>query len=186
MPQQLLKRLFTVKEYHLMVDAGILKEDDRVELIKGEIVQMSPIGRFHAACVKRLIRLFSQLLGELAIIGAQDPVELDDLSEPQPDLALLRIRADFYQSGHPQPEDILLIIEVADTTVESDREVKIPLYASSGIMEVWLVNIPAQCIEVYRQPSANGYQNVQIFQRGKSIFVEAFPDVNFTVDEILG
>ncbi|MCL1471172.1 Uma2 family endonuclease [Argonema antarcticum] len=186
MPQQLLKRLFTVKEYHLMVDAGILKEDDRVELIKGEIVQMSPIGRFHAACVKRLNELFVSRLAQLITVGVQDPIELDDNSEPQPDLALLRRRADFYQSGHPQPEDILLIVEVADTTVESDREVKIPLYASSGIMEVWLVNIPAECIEVYRQPSANGYQNVQVFGRGQSIFVETFPDVNFTVDEILG
>ncbi len=186
MPQQLLKRLFTVKEYHLMVDAGILKEDDRVELIKGEIVQMSPIGRFHAACVKRLAELFILRLAQLITVGVQDPIELDDNSEPQPDLALLRRRGDFYQSGHPQPEDILLIIEVADTTVESDREVKIPLYASSGIVEVWLVNIPAECIEVYRQPSGNGYQNVQVFGRGQSIFVEAFPDVNFTVDEILG
>lgn len=95
-------------------------------------------------------------------------------------------REDFYQSGHPQPQDILLIIEVADTTVESDREVKIPLYANSGIVEFWLVNIPAECVEIYQQPSGDSYQNVQIFQRGQSIFVEAFPDVNFTVDEILG
>ncbi|MBD2182639.1 Uma2 family endonuclease [Planktothrix sp. FACHB-1355] len=186
MPQQLLKRLFTVKEYHLMVNAGILKEDDRVELIKGEIIQMSPIGRFHAACVDRLIELFILRLGSLVNVRGQNPVELNDNSEPQPDLALLRRRADFYESGHPQTQDILLIIEVADTTVESDREVKIPLYAASGIVEVWLVNIPAECIEVYRQPSANGYQSVQIFQRGQSIFIEAFPDVSFTVDEILG
>ena len=186
MSQQWLKRLFTVKEYHLMVDAGILKEDDRIELIKGEIVRMSPIGRFHAACVRRLIRLFSQLLGELAILDVQDPVELDNLSEPQPDITLLQPKADFYRSGHPQPQDILLIVEVADTTVESDREVKIPLYANSGIVEVWLVNIPAECIEVYRQPSVNGYQSMQVFGRGQCIIVAAFPDVNFTVDEVLG
>ena len=186
MAQQLLKRLFTVREYHLMVDAGILKEDDRIELIKGEIVQMSPIGRFHAACVKRLNELFVSRLGHLVNVGVQAPIELDDNSEPQPDLVLLRRRADFYQSGHPQPQDILLIIEVADTTVESDREIKIPLYASSGIVEVWLVNIPAECIEVYRQPSGDSYQNVQVFGRGESIFVAAFPDVSFNVDEILG
>ena len=186
MSQQLLKRLFTVKEYHLMVDAGILKEDDRIELIKGEIVQMSPIGRFHAACVKRLNELFILRLPQLATVGVQDPIELDDNSEPQPDLVLLQRRADFYRSGHPQPQDILLIVEVADTTVESDREVKIPLYANSGIVEVWLVNIPAECIEVYRQPSVNGYQSMQVFGRGQSIIVAAFPDVNFTVDEVLG
>ncbi len=183
---QLLRRRFTVEQYHQMAEAGILTENDRVELLDGEIVEMSPIGRRHAACVRRLIGLFSQQVGERAIVDAQNPVKLSDRSEPQPDIVLLQPREDFYEAGHPQPQDILLLVEVADTTAEFDREVKIPLYASSRIAEVWLVDINGQCLEIYREPGANGYQNVQKLLRGQSIFIQAFPDINLTVDEILG
>jgi len=186
MPIELLRRRFTIKQYHQMAEAGILTEDDRVELIRGEIVEMSPIGRRHAACVRRLIRLFSQRLSDRALVDAQDPVELDDNSEPQPDLVLLQPRSDFYEAGHPQAEDILLLVEVADTTVEADRDVKIPLYANSGISEVWLVDINAQCLAVYRQPSENGYQIIQKYYRGQTVTIEAFSEVSFTVDEVLG
>jgi Uma2 family endonuclease len=186
MSVQLQLRLFTVREYQQMAEAGILTKDDRVELIKGEIVKMSPVGRRHAACVKRLIRLFSQRLGERAIVGAQDPVELSEESQPQPDLTLLQPREDFYESGHPKPGDILLIVEVADTTVEADRQVKIPLYASAGIPEVWLVDINEGCVEVYRHPSGEGYGEVLKCRRGESAVVGAFADVSFTVDEVLG
>ena len=186
MPVELLRRKFTVKQYHQMAQAGILTEDDRVELIRGEIVEMSPVGRRHAACVKRLNALFNQRLAQAVIVGVQDPVELDDNSEPQPDLSLLRRRADFYEAGHPQVSDILLLVEVADTTVESDREVKIPLYASSGIAEVWLVDINEECLEVYRQPSPNGYKVIQKYYRGQNLTIQAFSDVSFTVDEVLG
>ncbi|HEY9638237.1 MAG TPA: Uma2 family endonuclease [Coleofasciculaceae cyanobacterium] len=186
MPVELLRRKFTVEQYHQMAQAGILTENDRVELIRGEIVEMSPIGRRHAACVNRLNALFNQRLAQAVIVGVQNPVELDDSSEPQPDLVLLRRRADFYEAGHPQPQDIFLLVEVADTTVEFDREVKIPLYAKDGISEVWLVDINAQCLEVYRQPSPNGYQNIQKYYRGQSVFVQAFPEVSFTLDEVLG
>ena len=176
-----------------MVVAGILSEDERVELIQGEIVKMSPVGIRHASCVKRLNRLFSQVLGDRTIVAVQDPVELSNLSEPQPDLALLKPRADFYATGHPQPQDILLLVEVADTTVESDfaertlreRSIKIPLYASSGIKEVWLVDVNEQVIEVFREPTDNSYQSIQKLQLGE-IFVQAFPDVSFAVEEILG
>ena len=186
MSVQLQRLQFTVDEYHRMESAGILTEDDRVELIEGEIVQMSPIGRRHAACVNRLNRLFSQRLGARAIVAVQNPVELSSRSEPQPDLALLQTRPDFYESGHPQPEDVFLLVEVADTTAESDREVKVPLYARSAIAEVWLVDIDRQCLEVYLMPSLNGYQNERKYQRGETLFVQAFSDVSFTVDEILG
>ncbi len=186
MPVELLRRKFSVEHYHQMAQAGILTEDDRVELIRGEIVEMSPIGRRHAACVNRLNALFNQRLAQAVIVGVQNPVELDDNSEPQPDLALLRPRPDFYEAGHPRPEDILLLVEVADTTVEFDREIKIPLYAEDGISEVWLVDINAQCLDVYRQPSPNGYQDIQKYQRGQSVFVQVFPNVSFTVDEVLG
>lgn len=182
----LLRRLFTVKEYNRMVEAGILTEDDRVELIRGEIVQMSPIGRRHAAHVRRLDTLLSEKLGRRALVDTQNPIELDDASQPQPDVALLQTRADFYESGHPQAEDILLIVEVADTTVETDRDVKIPLYAQQGISEVWLVDINGQCLEVYRQPSAEGYQERQKFYRGQTLFIQAFPDVEIAVADVLG
>ncbi len=186
MPVQLLRRKFTVSEYQRMVDSGILTENDRVELIRGEIIEMSPIGRRHAACVNRLVRLFTQRLGDRAIVSPQNPVELDDTSQPQPDVALLQPRPDFYELRHPQASDIFLLVEVADTTVEADREIKIPLYAQDSISEAWLVNINQQCIEVYQQPTSTGYQNIQIFQRGQSLSIQAFPDVEITVDEVLG
>jgi Uma2 family endonuclease len=186
MPVELLRRKFTVEQYHQMAEAGILTEDDWVELIRGEIVEMSPVGKRHAACVNRLNALFNQRLGQEVIVAVQNPVELDDNSEPQPDLALLQPRSDFYEAGHPQSEDILLLVEVADTTVESDREVKILLYAENGISEVWLVDINAQCLEVYRQPSENGYQFIQKYYRGQTVTIQAFSEISFTVDEVLG
>jgi len=183
---QLLRRKFTVEQYHKMGESGILNEDDRVELIRGEIVEMASIARRHAACVGRLTELFIVRLAQMVIVWPQNPVELDENSEPQPDVTLLRRRADFYESGHPQPEDIILLVEVADTTVESDRNVKIPLYDENGIVETLLVNINEQCVEVYRSPSPTGYQNVQRFQRGQSLSILAFPDITITVDEVLG
>ncbi len=186
MSVQLLRRKFTVEQYHKMVESGILCENDRVELIRGEIVEMSPIGRRHAACVKRLNRLFYRKLGDSVLIGVQDPVELDDTSEPQPDIVLLQPREDFYESASPQASDIFLLIEVADTTVQYDRQVKIPLYAEDNIAEVWLVDINGQCVEVYREPASDGYQNIQKFERGQTLSILAFGDVNITVNEVLG
>ena len=183
---QLLRRKFTVEQYHRMVSSGILTEDDRVELIKGEIIEMSPVGRRHAAHVKRLNKLFSRQLGDRALVGIQDPVELDNTSEPQTDVSLLQPRPDFYESRHPQSQDIFLLVEVSDTTAEYDREVKIPLYAEDKIVEVWLVDINEQCLEVYRQPSADAYQDVQKFYRSQTLSIQAFPDVEITVKEILG
>ena len=182
----LLKRLFTVEEYHKMVDSGILKESDRVELIRGEIVQMSPIGPVHADCVDRLTELFIFRLAGRVRVRVQNPVELDDMSEPQPDLALLRRRPNFYRTGHPQSADVFLLVEVADTTVQSDRDIKIPLYADDNISEVWLMNVNERCLEVYREPTAEGYQNVQRLEEGQTVTTQAFPDIVFTVDELLG
>jgi len=186
MSVELLRKQFTVWDYHQMVKAGILKEDERVELIAGEIIEMSPIGTRHAAQVKRLINLFAEILGARVIVAAQDPVELSDFSEPQPDIALLKRRNDFYATAHPQPQDILLLVEVADTTIEYDRSVKMPLYAASNIAEAWIVDINAQTIEVYRQPASNGYQHSQILQRGQSLCIQAFPEINLNVNDLLG
>jgi Uma2 family endonuclease len=175
-----------VSQYHQMSEAGIFSENDKVELINGEIIEMSPIGRRHTACVNRLNSVFSQLLGKKVIIAVQNPITLNNLSEPQPDIALLKPRADFYESGHPQPQDVFLLIEVADRSLEYDRDVKIPLYASSGITEVWLVDIYEQVIIVYRYPSENGYSDIQKLSRGEKMSIQAFPEVNLVVDDILG
>lgn len=177
---------FTISQYHQMSEAGILSENDQVELINGEIIQMSPIGRRHTACVNRLNSVFSQLLGKKVIVAVQNPILLNNLSEPEPDIALLKPRTDFYESGHPQPQDIFLLIEVADSSIEYDRDVKIPLYASSGITEVWLVDIYQQVIIVYRYPTENSYRDIQTLSRGEKLSISAFPENNLFVDDILG
>ncbi len=175
-----------VSQYHQMSEAGIFSENDKVELINGEIIEMSPIGRRHAACVDRINRLFSNILGIKVIVRVQNPIILNNLSEPEPDIALLKPRADFYESGHPQPQDIFLLIEVADSSLEYDRDVKIPLYASSGISEVWLVDIYEQVIIVYRYPSENGYSDIQTLNRGEKLSIQTFPEINLVVNDILG
>lgn len=180
-----LRRRFTVDEYYKMAEAGILHEDDRVELIEGEIVQMSPIGSRHAACVMRLIQFFSQQGGQRVLVNAQNPIRLSDDTEPQPDIALLRPRPDFYASSHPGPEDILLVIEVADTSGPYDRQVKVPLYARSGIVETWLVDLPGGTIEVYRIPSPEGYRQIQIVRRGERLAPAALPDLELSADDFL-
>ncbi|HEY9808156.1 MAG TPA: Uma2 family endonuclease [Halomicronema sp.] len=182
----LIRKLFTVRDFNRMVEAGILTKYDRVELIRGEIVEMSPIGRRHAAGVNRLNKLFSARLGERVLVAIQNPVELNDNSQPQPDVSLLRVCEDFYESGHPQVRDVFLLVEVADTTVDFDREVKISLYADAGICEVWLVDINGECLEVYRQPLGGKYEEVLRFFRGERVGVFAFSDVDFGVDEVLG
>ena len=152
----------TVADFHRMADVGIFQEDDRVELIEGEIIDMAPIGSGHAGTVMALNRLLARALGDRAIVLVQSPVVLPEHSEPEPDLALLRPREDFYRSGHPLPGDILLIIEVADTRLAYDRDVKIPLYARHGIPEVWLVDLEDRRLHIYTSPSASGYLECRI------------------------
>lgn len=181
-----LKRLFTRDEYYAMAEAGILKQEDRVELIEGEIYRMAPIGNPHAGCVNRLVRAFSTLVGQSrTILSPQNPVHLNDISEPQPDVTLLRPREDFYSEGHPQPADVLLLIEAADSSIRFDRSTKVPLYALNGIAEVWLVELVKRCIEVYRHPARDGYKTVQRFHRGDRIAPQAFPDFEIEVAAIL-
>ncbi|MBI4506726.1 MAG: Uma2 family endonuclease, partial [Chloroflexi bacterium] len=179
-------RKFTVDEYERMGQAGILGEDDRVELIEGEIVEMTPIGHRHAGCVKRLNRLFSQELGTTAVIGIQDPVRLSEDSEPQPDVAVLRPRADLYASAHPTPADVLLLIEVAESSAEPDRRVKVPLYARGGVPEVWLVDLGGETVTVYRDPTPDGYRTERTVQRGETLAPAALPDLQVLSAEVLG
>jgi Uma2 family endonuclease len=179
------KRRFTVFEYHKMVEAGILSEDDRVELIEGEVVAMRPIGSRHAACVARLTALFSRIRRR-GIVWVQNPIRLGEHSEPQPDLALLRYRPDFYAGGHPGPGDVLLVVEVAETSADSDRQVKVPLYGRYGIPEVWLVDLAGDRVEVFRQPTPAGYQNVRVVRRGETLGPTLLAGAAWPVEEILG
>jgi Uma2 family endonuclease len=158
---------WTVAEYHKMAEVGLLNEDARVELIEGDIIEMAPIGSGHGGKVKRCIRLFSRLLGDTAIVAAQDPVVLGKRSEPQPDIAILRWRDDFYESAHPGPEDILLVIEVADTTARYDHKIKVPLYARHGIPEVWLLDLQKRVLEIYRNPDQEKYQHIEHLRSGQ-------------------
>ena len=186
MSVQLQKHYFNVDEYYRMAESGILSEGDRVELIEGEVIEMSPIGKRHAACVKRLNRLLNREVGELAIVGVQDPISIDDFSEPQPDLVLLKPRADFYSNSHPTPADVLVIIEVADTSVEYERNVKFPIYTRSGIPEAWLVVLPKDILEVHSEPKNGKYQKVQRLKPGKRLISTTIPGLKLDVDGILG
>ncbi|MGF1536379.1 MAG: Uma2 family endonuclease [Elainellaceae cyanobacterium] len=186
MTAQILRKKFTVDQYHQMVAAGILAEGDRVELLAGEIIEMSPVGRQHAACVDRLTELLVMAFTPAATVRVQSPIHLSKSSEPQPDVALLRRRDDFYAQGHPQPEDVLAVVEVSDTTVAFDRSVKLLLYARHGIAEVWIVDLNGGAVEVYREPSGSGYQQVQRFGKGEAIAFQRFGERAIAVEEILG
>jgi hypothetical protein len=186
MSVELLRRRFPIEEYHRMAEAGILAPDERVELLEGEIVRMNPIGSPHAACVKRLNELFAERVRPRALIGVQDPVRLGGRSEPQPDLTLLRPRPDYYAEAHPGPEDVFLVVEVAWSPPPIDRQDKVPLYARFGIAEAWIVNLDEARLEVCREPAPDGYRQVLLLGRGQYIRLLAFPDVELTVDELLG
>jgi Uma2 family endonuclease len=186
MPARLLKGPFTVDDYHRLAELGILGEDDRVELLDGQIVELSPIGPRHAGRVKNLTRLLYRTLGDAVLLGVQDPVVLGTPSEPQPDIAILKPRADAYSGAHPRPEDILLVIEVADTSLEADRDVKLPLYAGAGIPEAWLVDLEHDVIEVHRRPSPEGYREVRTLGRGDTLAALLVATGAISVDEVLG
>jgi Uma2 family endonuclease len=186
MSVQVERHHFNVDEYYRMGAAGIFSEDDRVELIEGEVIRMSPIGSRHAACVARLTRLFSRKSEDEAIVWIQNPIRLDEYSEPQPDLALLHPRDDFYAEDHPTPADVLLLVEVADTSIEYDRVIKVPLYARAGIMEVWLVDLTRDTVELYAQPLNGAYQISQQAARGESLTSSSIPALTLSAESILG
>lgn len=180
------RRLFTVDEYYRMAEAGVLGPDDRVELLEGEIVTMSPIGNRHAGCVNALNQIFTSRLAGRAVVTVQNPVRLDTHSEPQPDVCLLRPRADSYRSAHPRPRDVLLLVEVSDTTQEYDRGEKLRAYAKAEIAEVWIVDLAGEAVESCREPRAEGYARIESFRRGQNLSPAAFADLRVGVDEILG
>ena len=186
MGMPLTRHRFTVDELVRMGDAGILGEHVRVELLDGEIVEMTPIGPAHNGCVGALVHILGRRLPESARLWVQSPVQLHEHEAPQPDLAVLRARLDGYRTAQPQPQDVQLIIEVGDSSVAADRRAKLPRYARAGIAEVWLVNLPGDAIEIYRSPREGHYQDVRTARRGETIAPLAFPDLVLRVDEILG
>ena len=179
-------RRFTLEQYHRMGEAGILDEDERVELIEGEIVEMTPIGRAHASVVARITRLFSARFAGEAIVWVQNPLVLPrQVSEFQPDLALLRPRPDFYRGKRVEPADALLVVEVMDSSVAHDRRVKLPIYARARVPEVWLVDVNESTVELHREPTGAAYRDRRRVDRGGTMAPLAFPDARLAVRDVV-
>lgn len=179
------RRRFTVAEYYALAEAGILAHTERVQLLNGEIIVMPPIGNRHASGVNWSNEALISTLAGRANVSIQNPVRLDDGSEPQPDIAVLRRREDFYVAAHPGPEDVLLLIEVSDTTIEFDRNEKLPLYARAGIPEVWIANLSDRRVEAYTEPVDGAYANIRHFEVGESVTPRHFPDIALPVERII-
>lgn len=181
--QEVTRRLFTVHDYHRMAEAGILHEDDRIELIEGELVEMAAIGSRHFTCVNTLNHLLVRSLGDEYIVSVQNPIRLNDRNEPEPDLAVIRTRD--YREALPGPEDVLLLIEVSDTTLSYDRNVKLPLYARSGIPEVWIVDLTGETVERHTGPSGEIYRHLERSRRGETLASSILPELVFDVNSVL-
>jgi Uma2 family endonuclease len=179
------RRRFTVADYNRMAETGILGEDDRVELLDGEIVEMTPEGPSHSGVGSHLMSIFVLRLGDRANVRAANPVILDDLSEPEPDISVCAPRTDHYKAAHPRPGDILLVVEVSDTSLAYDRGRKARRYAAAGVPELWIVDLQHDVIEVFREPSLDGYAQSEVYRSGGVVSPAAFPDVQITVDELL-
>jgi Uma2 family endonuclease len=174
----------SVEDYHKLGEAGILREDSRVELIDGELMDMAPIGAAHMRIVNRLTRLLVLAVGDLGVVSIQNPITLPPHSEPQPDVVILSPGSDHIEAPVPGPREALLVSEVADTTVAYDRSTKLSLYAEAGIAEVWIVNVPAQCVEVYRDPVAGAYMAKSEAGSGDLLSPSRLPPVTVQVAEL--
>ena len=186
METEVIRKRFTADEYRRMGKAGIFGPEDRTELIDGEIIHMNPIGRRHAARVNRATAVLLKALGDRAVVSGQNPVQLSHWTEPQPDIAVLKPRTDFYEEKRPTPEDVLLLMEVSDTTMPYDLKVKLPHYAAAGIPEVWVQDVNADVLHVFREPVGKAYAASMRLKRGDSISPLAFPDIQFSLDDFLG
>ncbi len=175
-----------VADYHRLAEIGILGEDDRVELLDGQVAVMSPVRPRHAGCVGALNRMLSRLVGDLGIVRVQNPVVLGEHTEPAPDMVVARGRNHGYRREHPRPEDVLLLIEVAESSLDLDRDLKIPLYAEAGVPEVWLVDLEAEQVEVYRRPSPAGYREMTRSGRGETVTAVNLPGFEIPISSILG
>ncbi|WP_152049917.1 Uma2 family endonuclease [Tautonia marina] len=177
---------FTVDDYHRLAELGFLHEDSRIELIEGDLIAISPIGPRHADVVDRLVEILVPLLVGRAIVRVQNPLRLDDHSEPEPDLMIVKRREGGYASAHPRPSDVLLLIEVMDSSSDYDRGTKLGLYARFGVTEVWLIDLIEQRIAMHRTPNHGIYTERLIRSRGQTVAPTALPDVELDVDALLG
>lgn len=177
---------FTVDEYERMGATGVFGPDDRLELIDGEILTMAPIGSRHAARVDRLTRLLNRAAGDRAVVRVQNPIRLGSHSEPQPDLALVRPRDDFYAPAHPGPADVLLVVEVADTTLAFDLGLKAPLYAGAGIPVLWVVDLAGRAVHVLTGPADGGYRATALATVGSTLAVDGLGGITVAVADVLG
>ncbi len=184
-PDLLNRHRLTVDEYYRMAEAGVLAPDARVELIEGEIVDMAPIGSRHGSAVKRMLHLLTAAVGDRAIVSVQDPLRLSERSEPQPDLMLLAPRADFYKGAHPTAADVLLLVEVSDTTARYDRGVKQQLYARHGVAEVWIVDLDDRVLRTYRGPRGDSYTEVMETAHPTTLSPQALSGVVIDASQLL-
>ena len=182
----LMRKKFRTDEVYQMMEIGILPEESGWELIDGEIIHRMTIGSRHAGTIKRLGEMFRDLTRDKALISIQDPIHIDDYNEPEPDLALLKRRDDFYSQSHPRPSDILLIVEISDSTLSYDREIKKTIYAEAEIGEFWLINLKQDTIETYSNPSNGIYYQMRIFERGESVETKHITGVSLEVNKIFG
>lgn len=180
------RRRFTADEFERLAEVGVLDEDDRVELLDGDIVEMTPISTHHAGGVNALNSIFGARVRGRAVLAVQNPVRLDDFNEPQPDFCLLRLRDDLYRRAHPAGPDILLLVEVAHTSGPYDRGIKAPLYARHGVRETWVVDVDQRVVHVFRDPSPGGYGTHEVREPDETIAPGAFPDVSVEVRELVG
>jgi Uma2 family endonuclease len=186
MQTEITKKLFTVDEYYRMADAGILRPEERTELIEGEIIQMSGINQPHFSCVNRMNDVFSSALKGRAIVSVQGTLRLNSYNEPMPDLVLLKPRADYYASERHTPADTFLVVEVSDTTLRFDRKIKVPLFAAAGIREVWIADLQENLLLVFRDPADKDYRSKLSLNRDQAVSLLAFPGVTFNVAELIG
>ncbi len=179
-------RLWTVNDYHRMVEAGILQLDERLELIEGQIIKMSPKGTAHEAAITRLERILRRQLGDRVIIRLQSPIQLNNRSEPEPDVAVVQSDPQDYEDHHPTPAEAYLLIEVADSSLKFDCETKAQLYARSGIADYWVLDVSDRQLHVFRNPSQDGYQTHNVFRGSQTITLLLLADVSVSVAEIFG
>ena len=180
----IVRRKITVEEYEVMYEAGVFKPDERLELINGEILKVAPMNAPHISYVIRLSRIFTERLTKRAIVSTQLPIVINEESEPEPDLSILRWRSDDYFSAKPSAQDVYAIIEVASTSLVYDRRVKLPLYARVGVPEVWIVNVQERELEVYRNPKGEAYSESRVLKPSDKIALLAFPDVEILLSEV--
>ncbi len=178
------RRQITVDEYYRMGEVGLIAPDERVELIEGEIIDMAPIGSDHAGLVNRLTRLLAKAVMDKAILSVQNPVRLNNRSEPEPDFAILKFRADDYRKQHPTPADTLLIIEVSNISERFDREIKLPLYSNHGIPEIWIISIEHKTLSIYHSPSGDRYQHEQTSGTPGLVALTALPEVSVDLNSL--